>query len=115
MNYLFSVSKVTIWGTIESGIGIIAGSLATLRPLLKHIPFLSYAGMGARSRTSDALYPNSYRLERVDNLSRASGYKAMCAGTDGGPRDPSDAESQKHILKETTLIIQHQDRDDVDM
>jgi len=122
-NYLVSVARLIIWSTIESGVGIIAGSLATLRPLLKHVPFLSSISSGARSkadrsradrsRASTAHYTTSHRLDRINNLSRAPGYKAMSTHSENPLADPSDAESQKHILKETTVIIQHEDNDEV--
>ncbi|KAF7577802.1 hypothetical protein PtrSN002B_008108 [Pyrenophora tritici-repentis] len=36
-DFLYATTDVAIWSTVEPGIGIAAGSIATLRPLVRHI------------------------------------------------------------------------------
>ena len=38
--FMYSIAKIAVWSILEEGIGITAGSLPMLRPLLRHIPFL---------------------------------------------------------------------------
>jgi hypothetical protein len=40
-NYLFNIAHIAIWSMAEAGLGLIAGSLATLRPLLRYLSLLS--------------------------------------------------------------------------
>ncbi len=44
---MYSTGKIGLWSVIEEGIGIIAGSLPALRPLLS----LSFFGLGGSSVT----------------------------------------------------------------
>ncbi|KAM5343669.1 hypothetical protein ACJ41O_012206 [Fusarium nematophilum] len=41
-NFLSESGKIAAWTVVELGIGIFAGSVPALRPLLRYIPFLSY-------------------------------------------------------------------------
>lgn len=102
-NYLESVAKISIWGTIELGIGIVAGSMATLRPLLKFVPFLSNGSSGPRSTSQRT---SNFRLQTFP-VKSAPNYEAECFAGDDNHVDPtrSDAESQRHILKATSVVI----------
>jgi hypothetical protein len=98
---MFSTGKIGLWSIIEEGIGIIAGSLHALRPLL------TLACLG-RSTTNNS---NSN-----DNIS-ASASKFKASRTPKGVRpdinldtfqqlgDVDDGDSQKHILKETQVSV----------
>lgn len=53
-DFLFATKNVAIWSTVEPGVGITAGSLATLRPLLQTLLWrlgLASAPASARART----------------------------------------------------------------
>ncbi|KAI6083852.1 hypothetical protein F4821DRAFT_183194 [Hypoxylon rubiginosum] len=53
-DFLFSTVDVAVWSTIEQGLAISAGSLATLRPLLKQIGYK----LGVTTRPSGPGYPS---------------------------------------------------------
>ncbi|KAF4535756.1 Cation-transporting ATPAse 4 [Lasiodiplodia theobromae] len=40
-DYLYGLANIALWSIIESGVGLIAGSLPALRPLLRYIPFFA--------------------------------------------------------------------------
>ncbi|KAK8093776.1 Satratoxin biosynthesis SC1 cluster protein 4, partial [Apiospora hydei] len=48
-DFLWATVDIAIWSTVEQGLAITAGSLATLRPLFKHIGY----GLGLTTRPSD--------------------------------------------------------------
>lgn len=99
--FMFSTGKIGLWSIIEEGIGIIAGSLHALRPLL------SLACLG-RSTTNNS--------DSNDNTASAGKFKA--SRTPKGMRPDinldtfqqlgdvdGDGDSQKHILKETQVSV----------
>jgi hypothetical protein len=48
-DFLYSTTGVAVWSTIETGIGITASSLATLRPLFKNFFGISSTGPSGQS------------------------------------------------------------------
>lgn len=72
-DFLWATVDIAIWSTVEQGLAITAGSLATLRPLFKHIGY----SLGLTTRPSDY----------------AAGGTAGYAGHTGGPA--SHARSRK--------------------
>ncbi|KAL2849718.1 integral membrane protein [Aspergillus pseudodeflectus] len=65
-DFLYATVEIAIWSNIEAGLGITAGSLATLRPLLRH-----WLG----STTSDGDYNNA------SPFPGRSGSKRLASGT----------------------------------
>lgn len=101
-DYLYNVSQIAIWSIIESGIGIIAGSMATLRPLLQYIPFLSSTFNSSSSKSKKTKQRGqSYKLDSL-RASHAGVLQTKChAGRDEFGFD-SESASQKAILHRST-------------
>lgn len=106
---MYGVANIALWTVVECGIGIAGGSIATFRPLLRMMPFLSqssYAEQSGRPRGAS-------RSQQLDNLSRnrtfANQSKVEPEDDSVDRWERSDAESQKHILKETTFDITHEE------
>ncbi|KAF2469635.1 uncharacterized protein BDR25DRAFT_371641 [Lindgomyces ingoldianus] len=106
-DYLYHIAPIGIWSITESGIGITAGSLATLRPIIKHIPFLSNFSSGDKSKTP--VTPKlSHRLEVLKGSARRNvipGVSTEIEGTRRNWEELSDGESQRYILKESTVVV----------
>ncbi|RFU35552.1 hypothetical protein B7463_g755, partial [Scytalidium lignicola] len=102
--FMFSTGKIGIWSVIEEGIGIFAGSLHALRPLLS-LPFLNGS---TTSKSSNIASANKFKQARSGHESLTSGVKMdtfkKLADKDG------DGDSQKHILKETHITVTRNDR-----
>lgn len=56
MQFLYKTTNISIWSNIEAGLGITAGSLTALRPLIR---FFRESSMGSRSYSRN---PGSYPL-----------------------------------------------------
>ncbi|KAF2090858.1 hypothetical protein K490DRAFT_15008, partial [Saccharata proteae CBS 121410] len=65
-DFLWSTTDVSIWSTVEPGIGITAGSLATLRPLLQKM--IQKFGSGTTN-------PNSAKDPEASNKSRSQQFR----------------------------------------
>ncbi|KIV95708.1 hypothetical protein PV10_03330 [Exophiala mesophila] len=98
VNYLVGMSAISIWGVIELGIGIIAGSMVTLRPLLRHITCLSNDSSNSDLKPQDQVTP--YRpapyLPKVARTNNP-GYRVE---DNDEEEDSSEGGGQKHTLKE---------------
>ncbi|KAM0258022.1 hypothetical protein ACHAQJ_004065 [Trichoderma viride] len=101
--FMFSTGKIGLWSVIEEGIGIIAGSLHALRPLLS-LPFF---GGSTNDNTHDSSSNNKFmRSGTGRQIHTDIGLDTFheLGDTDG------DAESSKHILKETKVTMMRSDR-----
>ncbi|KAI1869656.1 uncharacterized protein JN550_005637 [Neoarthrinium moseri] len=110
-DYLYNIANIAIWSIVESGLGIVAGSMATLRPLLKYIPFLrtlsssgdSKSKSKSRSKKTSRFglryNQNSIRMDEVGDV------KTTCRAGENGWDNCSDDASQKHILRDTTIVV----------
>ena len=101
-DYLYNIAHIAIWSITESGLGLIAGSMATLRPLLRHIPFLSQYSNPKSTKDTKPQGRNgeSHRLQTF-HYSK-SGTHQCDTIIEGGDHEwdrLSDAESQKHIVQ----------------
>ncbi|KAI1839378.1 hypothetical protein JX266_014411, partial [Neoarthrinium moseri] len=108
---LYNIANIATWSIVESGLGIIAGSMATLRPLLKHIPFLrtlsnsgdSKSKSKSRSKKTGPFglryNQNSIRMDEVGDV------KTTCRAGENEWDNCSDDASQKHILRDTTIVV----------
>jgi hypothetical protein len=106
---MFSTGKIGLWSIIEEGIGIIAGSLHALRPLL------TLACLGRSTTNNSASNGNVSASAGKFKTSRSGqGQRSdikmdtfqQLRDTDGD----ADADSQKHILKETHVTVMRNDR-----
>lgn len=57
IQFLYKTTSISIWSNIEAGLGITAGSLTTLRPLIRFFREASHASRRSRSRN-----PGSFPL-----------------------------------------------------
>lgn len=115
---MFSTGAIGLWSIIEEGIGIIAGSMPALRPLLT-LPIFGRSTIRSDSHQPSAgasrLTPNAmHRLnDHVDeNVNLSTLTKPPSTVLESGlqrnkPRGSSDddGESQKNILKETQWTV----------
>lgn len=101
VNYLEGVAKVFIWGVIELGIGIIAGSMATLRPLLRHVPFLSNGSSSSGSKPQEQA---PYRPGPCRTKATCANNAECCVEDDDVDQTPSEGGSQRHTLKEMLAL-----------
>ncbi|RVX72763.1 hypothetical protein B0A52_04162 [Exophiala mesophila] len=99
VNYLVGMSAISIWGVIELGIGIIAGSMATLRPLLRHITRLSNGSSNSDSKPQDQATP--YRPAPYLAKVAKTNNPAYCVEDNEEEEEgSSEGGGQKHTLKE---------------
>ncbi|GME34007.1 cation-transporting atpase 4 protein [Neofusicoccum parvum] len=110
--FLYGVAPIAVWSLVEEGVGIVAGSLAPLRPLFKYIPFLRSSAAGssgpAGSRSGLAFSGQRRSAHRKGSV-KMNNLVVTSAAYDPehvANRDPyGDADSQKHILKETDVVV----------
>ncbi|KAJ5134133.1 hypothetical protein N7448_000846 [Penicillium atrosanguineum] len=70
-DFLWATYQIAIWSNIEAGLGITAGSLATLRPLLRH-------WMGSHT---DSNYPSGFPGPSGSRKNRASAQRGLPLGS----------------------------------
>ncbi|KKY26997.1 putative cation-transporting atpase 4 [Phaeomoniella chlamydospora] len=107
-DYLYGVANIALWSIVELGSGLIAGSMATLRPLFKFIPFMrsSRNRSGADPSATPGYGSRSHKLETFGTRGPHSRYRTLNEGTKSEEeRGGSDGDSQKHILKETEVTV----------
>ncbi|KAK8848637.1 cation-transporting atpase 4 [Apiospora arundinis] len=102
-DYYYNVCNIVIWSIVECGVGIIAGSLPSLRPLLKKIPmFGSKRSYAYRSGSNDT--PNQIKM---NNLGHAGGRSlATCHGGEDESKWErlDDNSSQQYIIMKNTQV-----------
>ncbi|KAL1635495.1 hypothetical protein SLS58_010191 [Diplodia intermedia] len=125
VEFLYGVAPVAVWSLVEEGVGVVAGSLAALRPLFGYIPFLrssssSRAG-GGSSTTGGGVGGGGFK-SRFSGRSRGAHRKGSvkmqnitgCSSTVAGAYDPGhligrdaygDGDCQKNVLKETDVMV----------
>ncbi|ETN38243.1 uncharacterized protein HMPREF1541_06274 [Cyphellophora europaea CBS 101466] len=102
-NFLFASAKIAVWTVVELGIGIFAGSLPHLRPLLRFIPFLNHNSTDD-SHQDQHHTPAQYGRSR-DGVKMSTFKSAHDQGVRGqwnNLRD--DGDSQEHILDDAPSI-----------
>jgi hypothetical protein len=80
---LDATTDVAIWSTVEPGIGITAGSLATLRPLVRHCLWLTGLAEAPREGRSSTYYPSNSERKRKDRR----GYRRSLSPSDLVPTE----------------------------
>ncbi|CAN9329827.1 unnamed protein product [Alternaria alternata] len=71
-DFLWSTTDIAIWSSVEQGLAITAGSLATLRPLF----FIAMHKLGLSTRPSGAYRPSAYGMSAPLPANAAPGSKA---------------------------------------
>ena len=105
---MYGVANIATWTVIECGTGIAGGSIATFRPLLRMLPFLSHSSYAEQSGPDGNMFPS----QQLNDLSRnhtLANKPRHNPDESGDHWERSDAESQKHILKETTIELSHEE------
>lgn len=100
---MYNIAKIAIWSIIECGTGIIAGSVATFRPLLRLVPFLSQSSSAGKSGVVGNSHLHSQPLNDLRSTKNPKIGLKTGTQSEGDYLELSDAESQKHILKKTTI------------
>ncbi|KAJ0343536.1 hypothetical protein KNSL1_010213 [Colletotrichum chrysophilum] len=108
-DYLHNIANIVIWSIFECGIGIIAGSLPSLRGLLKF--WLDKSSKGSYNNTgSTPLHGDSgYQGSNGVKLNNLSGRAMTVSNCQTGNRDNwvqlnDDDNSQKHIIMKTQEV-----------
>jgi hypothetical protein len=120
---MYSTGAIGLWSILEEGIGIIAGSMPALRPLL-NLPFFSkntYASnTGSNQLSSHMNQPNTTSNRRKGNQAQSkkasmelNDFRAHLTTHvgygDGESREQKqsldDSDSQKYILKSTRVVV----------
>ncbi|KAK6596387.1 hypothetical protein H4I95_10303 [Botrytis cinerea] len=101
--FMFGTGRIGLWSVIEEAMGIFAGSLPALRPLLS-LPFLNL------STTGNSNNPTSGKNGNVPRTQHGTGKRSdinLDTFVQLGDSDieKDDGESQKHILKETKVSV----------
>lgn len=106
--FMYGTGKIGFWSLMEEGIGIVAGSLPALRPLLSlRVGFNS--SMNTPGATPGASTGISEPLSRSNKHAQSrSGALAMDTFQtlgDGDEYEHDDGDSQKNIVKETKYTV----------
>lgn len=103
---MFSTGQIGLWSVVEEGIGICAGSMPTLRPLL------SLSIFGGSTNASNDPSRGTLPLSASNHLKQGDQRDAVRMETmrsprtsKGRPRGSTDDDSLKHILKETQVTV----------
>jgi len=97
---MFGTGKIGFWSLTEEGIGIIAGSLPALRPLLSLRIRVTVGSKTAQS--AERQYPS---ISANRQPSRGIPMDTFQTLGDNDEADGSDGDSQKNIMKETKYIV----------
>ncbi|KAK7426752.1 hypothetical protein QQZ08_006788 [Neonectria magnoliae] len=123
LEFMYSTGAIGLWSVLEEGIGLIAGSMPALRPLLNLPIFGGTYGSGGGSNNGypsahmrsgvsghDRTHPSS-RLRDEDHvkMDTFSAPTSTEAGLHQKKRSrgslDDDSDSQKHILKQTQVTV----------
>lgn len=77
-DFLYATTDVAIWSTVEPGIGITAGCIATLRPLVRIC--LWHMGLAAAPRSARTRTP--YNLKSEPRMKDRRGYRRSLSPSD---------------------------------
>lgn len=110
-DYVYGITPIAIWSEVECCIGIVAGSLATMRPLLKYLRVfgISSSGIAGISDTEMGHRMYSLREDRRTSVSEiATSYRVVIEREERrrkGEDDISEESSQKRIMPDAGLQI----------
>lgn len=94
--FLYNTTDFAIWSTVEVGIGITAGSIATLRPLMKSTFGSSNNSTGKWWSRKRSTFGNSHNMQPLDKLKSGHG-KSIQTTTITGGRTSSDSDKQTFL------------------
>lgn len=100
-NFLQHSGKIAIWTVLELTIGLAAGSAPALRPLLRHIPFMSYhdtqeyTSQGYRAKSKGT----GQSQDKVKMDTFGSGSLGQLGRNKGDRNVIEDGDSQEYILQ----------------
>lgn len=97
LEFMYATGKIGLWSIIEEGIGIFAGSLPALRPLLS-LPFLNGGGPATPASRSNRSTDRSSKFSKP----RSREYQTSDIDLD---KFHEDSDSQKHILRQTRVKV----------
>ncbi|KAL6867082.1 hypothetical protein J3F83DRAFT_739931 [Trichoderma novae-zelandiae] len=101
--FMFGTGKIGLWSIIEEGIGIIAGSLHALRPLLS-LPF--FGGGSSGGNTDGSAPANKYMRSGRSGARPQHTDIGLDTFQQLGDNDgDGDGDSSKHILRETKVTM----------
>ncbi|KAJ4987870.1 hypothetical protein SVAN01_06600 [Stagonosporopsis vannaccii] len=103
--FMYGTGKIGFWSLMEEGIGIIAGSLPALRPLLSLTVGLSSSlrtPVAATSGRSDPLDRTSPHPRRLSGGLTLDTFQTL---PDGEEIDHDDGDSQRNIVKQTNYTV----------
>lgn len=98
---MYSTGKIGLWSIIEEGVGITAGSLHALRPLLS-LPIFGGSAAAVSSGPESANKFQSRSNRRLHSDVKLDTFQPL-DDMDGDCE--RDCESQKHILKQTHVSV----------
>ncbi|KAI3539021.1 hypothetical protein CSPX01_09148 [Colletotrichum filicis] len=109
-NYLHNIANIVLWSILECGIGIIAGSLPSLRRLLKF--WLDKSSKGSYNNTGSNGLNAISGMQAGSNgvrMNNLSGRGLTVSNCQSGPHDTwvqldDDSDSQKHIIMRTQEV-----------
>lgn len=104
--FMFSTGQIGLWSVVEEGIGICAGSMPTLKPLLSlsifggstnasHDPSHGTLPLSASNQLKQGEHTDAVRMETMRSPRKSTNKQ----------RGSSDDDSLKHILKETRVTV----------
>lgn len=101
--FMFGTGKIGFWSLTEEGIGIIAGSLPALRPLLSLR--IKITTSSAHNASSGRAYHSGSHHMPPPARSRGIAMDTFQTLGDNDEGDHSDGDSQKNIIKETKFTV----------
>ncbi|TVY17486.1 hypothetical protein LARI1_G004529 [Lachnellula arida] len=114
---LYSYAKTLVWTCVETGLAIIAASVATLRPLFKVIHIPGFYGSGPHSnsyprQTTTAGYIQSYDLGYIQHTeNRTNNTTHIRATSEGNTSQESileHANKKGGISKQTDFVVSYE-------
>jgi len=101
---MYSTGKIGFWSLTEVGIGLIAGSLPPLRPLLS-LRIRVSAGSNTPAASGGQAYQSGINNRQPTSRSRVIAMDTFQTLGDNDEADNSDGDSQKNIIKETKFTV----------
>ncbi|KAI4681049.1 uncharacterized protein J4E88_005554 [Alternaria novae-zelandiae] len=102
--FMYSTGKIGFWSLTEVGIGLIAGSLPPLRPLLS-LRIRVSAGSNSPAASGGQAYQSGINNRQPTSRSRVIAMDTFQTLGDNDEADNSDGDSQKNIIKETKFTV----------
>ncbi|KAG9191846.1 hypothetical protein G6011_10580 [Alternaria panax] len=102
--FMYSTGKIGFWSLTEVGIGLIAGSLPPLRPLLS-LRIRVSAGSNTPAASNGRAYQSGTNDRQPASRSRVIAMDTFQTLGDNDDADHSDGDSQKNIIKETKFTV----------